>query len=725
MSLDLRERYPWRLFSRGAARHIAQLALIVLLAGCAPTAFVPEASDAPTSRPLDPTGTPAATPESTPEDTPISGGKRYRNSDLGFTLRYPSGWRPQPGEQESTLTWLVAPSETVYVVVFYQAMPAGATLEQAAKQVRDTTAEGVKAVKQLGDHSITLADGRAAWQGEYSGARDDGSTVHVLVASAARGGRLFSLMAFGNPDDLEREREALGKIVSSIKLEAPQIYGIPRDQALVQLGGESNNPRAYDPATGGGDEFVFSGLVSFNPQLEIVPDLAESWDISPDGTVYTFHLRPNARFHDRKPVTAQDVIYSWERAADPATKSDTVLTYLGDIVGVQARRNGKADHVDGLQAIDDHTLQVTIDAPKPYFLMKLTYGTAAVVDRANVESGPEWYRKPNGAGPYKLIRWDRFKVQIYERNDDFYLAPPAIRYIVVRLYEGVGIRMYETGDVDLTGVSLYDADRVRDPQEPLHGDLREGVGMCTSYVIFDTARPPFDDPKVRQAFALAVDRRRYVDVVQRGIGVPAHGLYPPALPGYTSNLRGLDFDPALARQRLAESTYGAADKLPPIVFTTSGFGSDVGPSVAALAEMWRDTLGVTIQIENLEPNKAQDELHAGHHGQLLSYGWCADYPDAENFADALFHTGAQQNLGHYSNADLDRLLEQARVERDLDKRLGLYQRAEQLIVEDAAGVFLTHSLSFVLVKPYLKGYQLTPIRVPIERYLSLDATRLQ
>jgi oligopeptide transport system substrate-binding protein len=296
---------------------------------------------------------------------------------------------------------------------------------------------------------------------------------------------------------------------------------------------------------------------------------------------------------------------------------------------------------------------------------------------------------------------------------------------VVRLYEGVGIRMYETGDVDLTGVSLYDADRVRDPEEPLHGDLREGVDMCTSYVIFDTAQPPFDDPKVRQAFALAVDRQRYVDVVQRGIGIPAHGLYPPALPGYTSNLRGLDFDPRLAGQRLAESTYRAADKLPPIIFTTSGFGSDVGPSVAALAEMWRDTLGVTIQIENLEPNKAQDERHAGHHGQLLAYGWCADYPDAENFADALFHSHAQQNLGHYSNPELDRLLEQARVEREVDKRLGLYQRAEQIIVEDAAGIFLTHSLSFVLVKPYLKGYTLTPIAVPIERYLSLDPSRFE
>jgi len=705
-------------------RHIAPLisVLVLLLAGCAPPALLP-AADTPTSTPAEALEAPTGAPDETAaalEDTPIPGTNRYRNSDLGITLRYPRRWTSRAGEQKSTLTWLSAPEKKVQAALFYGPMTAGETLEQAAKKVREATASSLKDVEPAGDEAVTLADGRAAWRSDYFGKRKDGSTVQVLVVSTARGGRLFSLMAFGDPDDMDDQRAALDQIIASIKLESPLLYGVPRDQALVRLGGESNNPRAYDPATGGGDDLVFSGLVTFNPRLEVVPDLAESWAISPDGTVYTFHLRPGARFHDGRPVTAQDVIYSWERAANPATRSDTVLTYLGDIVGVQAMYAGKADHAGGLQAIDERTLRVTIDAPKPYFLMKLTYGTAAVVDRANVESGPQWYRKPNGSGPYKLIRWDRLKVKIYQRNDDFYLAPPAIPYIVVRLYEGVGIRMYETGDVDLTGVSLYDAERVRDPQEPLHGDLREGVNMCTSYVTLDVAQPPFDDPKVRQAFALAVDRRRYVDVVLRGVGIPAHGLYPPALPGYSASLRGLEFDPALARQRLAESTYGGASKLPPIIFTTSGFGSDVGSSVAALAAMWHDNLGVTIRIENIEPNKAQDELHAGHHGQLLSYGWCADYPDAENFADALFHSRAQQNLGHYSNPELDRLLEEARVERDVGQRLGLYQRAEQIIVDDAAAIFLVHSLSFVLVKPYLKGYELTPIAVPIERYLSLD-----
>jgi oligopeptide transport system substrate-binding protein len=195
--------------------------------------------------------------------------------------------------------------------------------------------------------------------------------------------------------------------------------------------------------------------------------------------------------------------------------------------------------------------------------------------------------------------------------------------------------------------------------------------------------------------------------------------YTRPRPGYTADLDGLDFNLDLARRRLAESKYGAA-RLPPIVFTSSGFGSDIDSGVAVLIDMWEKNLGVTIQLENLEPSKSQDEIHRGHHGQLLFYGWCADYPDPENFADALFHSRAQQNLGHYANPELDALLEKARVERDVAQRIHMYQQAQQTIVDDAAAIFLDHSLSFLLVKPQIKGYVLTPIRIPIERYLSID-----
>jgi oligopeptide transport system substrate-binding protein len=467
-----------------------------------------------------------------------------------------------------------------------------------------------------------------------------------------------------------------------------------------------------------GNKLVFSGLVSFDPHLNLTPELAESWDTSPDGTVYTFHLRENARFHDGRPVTAQDVIYSWERAASPALQSDTALTYLGDIAGMREMNAGQAEHITGLEALDARTLQVTIDAPKPYFLLKLTYPTAFVLDKANVDSSEEWFRTPNGTGPYKLTEWQRFEQITYEANPDFYMGKPSIPYVIVKLYSGVGIRLYESNEIDMTGISYFSAERFLDPSEPLHDELVTGVGLCTGYVVFDVTQPPFDDVKVRQAFSMAFDRQKYIDVVLSGRALPAIGIYPPGLPGFNIGLKGLPYDPDRARQLLAESKYGK--DLPPIVYTDAGIGSSIGADVAAMAQMWQQVLGVEIMVENLEPNYFYEKVIAGQHGQIFGGGWCADYPDPENFADVLFHSGSTQNTGDYSNPELDALLERARVEQDVSKRIEMYQQAEQIIVEDAPVLFTAHSLSYQLVKPYVKGYVFTPIDVPIERYIWLE-----
>jgi len=493
---------------------------------------------------------------------------------------------------------------------------------------------------------------------------------------------------------------------------------IPLDQALVLEGGESTNPRQYDPHTtyGSGDKRIFSGLVSLDPQLNLTPDLAEKWDVSADGVIYTFYLRQNARFHNGRAVTAQDFVYSLERSASPELASDTALTYLGDIVGIHEYANGQTDQISGLKAIDEHTLQITIDVPKPYFLLKLTYPTAFVLDKENVESSEEWYRQPNGTGPYKLVEWISFERMVYEANADFYLGAPSIPYIVINLYTGDSQRLYETGDVDIAGV--YSIERFTDPTEPLHNELRTGVSLCTSYVVFDTTQPPFDDVNVRKAFSMAFNRQQYIDVVYTDHALPAIGVYPPGLPGFNISLKGLPYDPAQARELLKQSKYGT--KLPPIVFTNSGTGSYVSGDVAALAQMWKQNLGVTITVENLEPNFYYDQIYAGNHGQLFNGGWCADYPDPENFADVLFHTGSNQNNGGYSNPQLDSLLEAARTERDVTQRIAMYQQAEQMLVDDAAALFTVHSLSYELVKPYVQGYVLTPIDVPIERYMWLD-----
>lgn len=657
----------------------------------------------------------------TPGPTPKPAAGTYNNPDLGFSFRYPLNRVPDSTQGSSgALVTLRVPAKDIVTLAYMDPLPTGSTLEVAAKKLAADAMQGTQNPQQLQSVALSLDDGTPAWLTEYSARLQNGDDILLVLVSATRGGRVFTLMTYGAPDAVRRDQTLLSRMNTSMVLSAPQAYGIPRDEALFQLGGESNNPRDYDPATGGDNSLLYSGLVMFDPQLHVLPDLADGWTISADGTVYTFHLRPNARFHDGRPVTAADVIYSWERAADPKTASTNVLTYLGDIVGMADKRAGKAATVSGLKALDDHRLQVTIDAPKPYFLMKLAYGISVVLDKKNVESGADWYTHPNGTGPYKLLRSEPGKVIIYERNPDFYGAAPPIRYVVQQLYAGVGIRLYETGDIDITGVSRYDLPRVHDPDEPLHADLHEAPSLCTSYLNFDVTQAPFDDVKVRQAFALAIDKAKYRDLALNGSGLIARGLYPPGLPGYSLDLHGLDYNPTLAKQRLAESRYGSAQGLPPLRFTVSGFGSDLGAPTAALVAMWQQTLSVTVQVEKLEPDRYNDEVHAGRHGQILSNGWCADYPDPENFADALFHTGAEENLSRYSNPTLDHLLEQARVEPAPAQRMALYAQAEQLLVDDAPALFLSHGQSAVLVKPYVKGYVLAPIAYPEMRYLSLD-----
>lgn len=691
-------------------------------------------------------GPPSPTPDSSSEATPFtppdfpplptatlftppeSARDVFSAPEQGVTLRYPPGWSAAADDTDpSILTWLYSRGGTLGIL-FVTPVISNETLQETAAGIHQANLEFLDEPEVTRDEAIRLDDGREAWQTFADGTWPDSTErVALSLTTAIRGGRAVTLLFFNSPAQLAEELDEINAVIASLRLEAPLLYGIPRDQALVLLGGESTNPRDYDPATtySGSDKKVFGGLVSFDPQLNLVPDLAESWSISPDGTTYTFTLRANARFHNGRPVTADDIIYSWERAADPETESNTVLTYLGDIVGVREMRDGQADHIAGLRVIDERTIQVTLDAPKPYFLFKLTYPTAFVVDRANVESAPDWYRTPNGTGPYRLVRWDSFELMLYERNEIYHLDPPSIPYVIVQLYTGVGLRLYEVGDIDVTGIGYYDVPRMLDPQEPLHTDLLTGVSLCTSYVVFDVEQPPFDDPLVRQAFTMAFDREQYIEVVLDGIGLPAEGLYPPGLPGYDEALEGLPYDPVQARRLLAESAYGGPDRMPSILYTTSGTGSSVSSSVSAQVDLWQQNLGVHITIENLEPDRYYDEINAGNHGQILITGWCADYPDPENFADVLFHTGTEYNHGHYSNPQVDALLEQTRIEQDADERILLYQEIERMIVQDAPALFLVHSLSYVLVKPHIQGYALTPIDVPLERFLWIDTSQVE
>ena len=191
---------------------------------------------------------------------------------------------------------------------------------------------------------------------------------------------------------------------------------------------------------------IFGGLVNIEPfNFSVAPDLAERWEISPDGTEYTFTIHPNAKFHDGTPVTAQDVKWSIERVADPELVSPVVDQYLNDIVGVQARLDEAASEVSGVQVVDDQTIRFTIDAPKAYFLAKLTYPTGFVLDQANVESGENWFETPNGTGPFQLAEYTIGETIRLGRNEYYHLGPPHLDEVEMILSGGSSMILFENG----------------------------------------------------------------------------------------------------------------------------------------------------------------------------------------------------------------------------------------------------------------------------------------
>lgn len=510
-----------------------------------------------------------------------------------------------------------------------------------------------------------------------------------------------------------------GQILSPVADDPAAAYGVDRENALYL---SASQPRTLDPATTHGGPSgpigaIFSGLVSLDTDLQVRPEIASGWQIDNEGTRYTFYLNPEARFHDGRPVKAADVIFSWERALRPTTGSDTAATYLGDIVGAQDILGGLGDSLSGARAISDHILEVTIDAPKPYFLSKLTYPAAYLVDRENV-SQPDWEHAPNGTGPFKLQEWIDDQILILVRNDNYYYEPAAIAHVVLLMGAGIPLSMYETDEIDLVGIGGSTLERVQDPNNTLFADLRLGTNLCVSYTGFNNQVAPFDDPLVRQAFSIAVDQRKLVDGLYKGNVLPAVGPLPPGMPGYGS-VQGYDYDPELARSLLVQAGYGDPSDLPPLTFTTSGYGS-VNSLVTALITMWQDNLGVTVEPVLIDPFIYLDELYAGRVGHIFNSGWCADYPDPENFLDVLFHSASRQNLAGFRNPEIDGLLEQARVEVDIEKRLRLYGEIEQRLLEEAPALFLVHGLSAVLVKPYVQGYVDTPIGVSQWHKISLD-----
>ena len=468
---------------------------------------------------------------------------------------------------------------------------------------------------------------------------------------------------------------------------------------------------------------IFGGLVTIDRNLDVVPDLAESWDISADGRVYTFRIRPDAVFHDGKPVTAEDVRWSLERVTDPLTEAPNVDQYLGDIVGVDAKLAGDVLEISGVQVINGRTIEITIDASKSFFLAKMTYPTAFVLDRENIEANPKnWFRKPNGTGPFKMTEYKVGETLILSRHDAYHLGSAKVAEVEMILSGGTSMLMYENDEIDISGVGLADLDRLLEPSHSLNAELtRAAPSFSVQYIGLNVNEPPLDDVKVRQALNLAIDKREIATIVLGDQVVPAKGILPPGFPGFSESVSGYKFDPIKAKQLLLESKYGNdLDNLPPITITTPGsFGANVSLDMEVVLAMWEKNLGITTEFQQTEFATFLKDLNKRRF-QMFDIGWIADYPDPENFLDILFYSDSSNNHTNYNNPEVDALLEKARVETDETLRFSIYNEVEQTILDDAPWIPLWYSGErYLLVKPNVHDYLLTPLIIPKLRHVFL------
>ena len=458
---------------------------------------------------------------------------------------------------------------------------------------------------------------------------------------------------------------------------------------------------------------LFSGLTRLtdDPNNPIVTDLAESFTVSADGTVYRFVLREGLVFSDGSPLTAFDFKWSWERAALPETGSPIVKEFLGDIVGINDIVDGNATSAEGITVIDDLTLEVKIDSPKPYFIAKLTYPVTFVVNRDNVESGGEtWTEAPIGSGPFVLKSYEIGVSMILARNDNYWDTPAFLDEVHFILAGGSAMAMYENDEIHVTGIPAASYERVTDPNEEISQEVVDvPAEFVTYYIGFNVEQAPFDDVHFRRALNYAVDKELIAEAVLNNRAKPAYGPIPPGFVGFNPDLEGLRFDADKAKEELAMSKYADPESLPRIVFTTPGTGGSPPTYLLAVADMWARTLGVEVEFQEVEWATFLQEID-NYRLQVFSLAWSPDYPDPHTFVDVLFRSDSSINQTQYSNAEVDALLDEATTEPDPARRVQLYQQAEQIIVNDAVWVPMWWGTEGkILVNRRVNGFRISPL----------------
>ncbi|EIW9878936.1 oligopeptide ABC transporter substrate-binding protein OppA [Salmonella enterica] len=456
---------------------------------------------------------------------------------------------------------------------------------------------------------------------------------------------------------------------------------------------------------------LFEGLLISDVEGHPSPGVAEKWE-NKDFKVWTFHLRENAKWSDGTPVTAHDFVYSWQRLADPNTASP-YASYLqyGHIANIDDIIAGKKPATDlGVKALDDHTVEVTLSEPVPYFYKLLVHPSVSPVPKSAVEKfGDKWTQPANIVtnGAYKLKNWVVNERIVLERNPQYWdndkTVINQITYLPISS-EVTDVNRYRSGEIDMTynnmPIELFQKLKKEIPNE-----VRVDPYLCTYYYEINNQKAPFNDVRVRTALKLALDRDIIVNKVKNQGDLPAYSYTPPYTDGaklvepewfkWSQQKRNEE-----AKKLLAEAGF-TADK--PLTFDLLYNTSDLHKKLAiAVASIWKKNLGVNVNLENQEWKIFLDTRHQGTF-DVARAGWCADYNEPTSFLNTML-SDSSNNTAHYKSPAFDKLIADTLKVADDTQRSELYAKAEQQLDKDSAIVPVYYYVNARLVKPWVGGY---------------------
>src|SRR5215472_1640615 len=471
---------------------------------------------------------------------------------------------------------------------------------------------------------------------------------------------------------------------------------------------------------------LFEGLVVMDPKGNVAPGVAESWNASEDGITYTFKLRANAKWSNGDPVTASDFVFSLRRIQDPKTKSQ-YAEVLYPIKNAEEVNTGKAElSTLGVEAIDAKTLKITLKSPTPYFLQLLTHQTGLPVNEKVVTAlGDEWVKpgKMVSNGAYKL---DDVKPSAYikiVKNPNYWNAGKvAIDTVMFDPSEdrAAVLKRYRAGEFDIVYGDLPN-DQLAWLRENMPKELHIAPYAGIYYYTFNTAKPPLNDQRVRQALSMAVNREVLVEKITLAGELPGYGFVPDGISNYKSQSvswakPSQDQKDAEALKLMKEAGYGPDKPLKlQLAYNTSENHKKIAVAIAA---MWKK-LGVDVDLVNTELKVHYANLRQGDF-QVGRAGWIADYNDAQNFLFLAQTSTKQQNYAKFSNPEYDKLMDQAAITGDTDKRAGLLQQAETILIKELPVLPIYFYVSKNLVSTKVKGWEDNPFNVVYVRNLSLS-----